>query len=551
VSERVALRIELTGELGLRWNGGVVPGAGLRRPAWTALAYLASERHRPVRRDELAEILWGEDAPESWDTIVRGLVSKLRTAFSQVCTEEIITTAFGCYQLHLPAGAVIDVEEAAGDVSVAEAALVAGEPHRAAIAASRAAAVAARQFLPGAQGPWVERRQAELDELRLRALEALAQATSALGDHRVAVETAEAAVALAPFRESSHLRLITAHAAAGNRAEALKAYERCRRALVEEMGVPPSLTVEAAYLRLLEDEAPVAPPRLAPQGPLPAPLTTKGAPPFVGRQHERAQLEHAWKRARDGERQVVFVGGEPGIGKTRIVGELAQLAHGDGARVLYGRCDEELVVPYQPLGDVVRQTLTWMSPADLGTRLPGHVGELARLVPELALAPADVARPAPHDPELARARLAEALDALLVMLADGPLVLILDDLHWAGEAALGVLRRLLRSPIEAALLVLATYRDTEVAPDHPLARLLADTRRDPNVTRLALAGLGPAWRAGSTTSQSNPTTGSPASRPPSTLRATHSTPQRKSRSTGPSSTGARRGYGRAGGSRSS
>ena len=95
MSERVALRIELTGELGLRWNGGAVPGAGLRRPAWTALAYLASERHRPVRRDELAEILWGEDAPESWDTIVRGLVSKLRTAFSQVCTEEIITTAFG------------------------------------------------------------------------------------------------------------------------------------------------------------------------------------------------------------------------------------------------------------------------------------------------------------------------------------------------------------------------------------------------------------------------------------------------------------------------
>lgn len=484
------MRIEFAGQVALQSDAGVVPAERLRRPAWVALAYLAAERHRPICRDELAEVLWGDAAPSSWDTIVRGLVSKLRGVLDEAgAGRDALTTAFGCYQLRLPAEAVIDVDEAAGDVAAAEAALAAGDPVRARATASRAAEVASRRFLPGAEGAWVERRQAELADLRLRALEALAQACSACDDHVTAVRAADEVVALAPLRESGHLRLLAAHAAAGNRAEALRAYERCRRIVVEELGVSPSPAVEAAYIELLEDDRPVAR-RKAPR-PLPAALTRQG-PALVGRRDALEQLAGAWKRAVTGVRQVVFVGGEPGIGKTRLVAELSHLAHTDGGQVLYGRCHEDLAAPYEPLADVVRQAVTLVSGEDLAASLRDEAGELARLAPELALQLARTPPPASPDAAVARVRLAEAVDALLVTVAAaGPVTVVLDDLHWAREPALGVLRRLVRSPTGASVLVVGTYRHTELQPPDPLSTLLADTRRDPGVGRLLLDGIGP------------------------------------------------------------
>lgn len=487
------LRIQLSGELRISARAGLIPAERLRRPAWVVLSYLVAERHRPVGCDELAEVLWGDALPRSWSVMVRGLVSKLRSAFAEVgAGREVVTTVFGCYQLKLPPDAEIDIETAEADVAVAEAALAGGEPARARATASRAAEVAGRRFLPGAEGFWVEQRQAGLAELRLRALEALAHAASACGDHATAVLAAEEVVALAPLRESGHLRLIAAHATAGNRAKALRAYETCRRTVIEELGVSPSSAVEAAYLELLDQPPVLRRTQRTGPPPLPAALASNDTVLLVGRQQELEHLCDRWKRATAGERQVVFVAGEAGIGKTRLAAEIARQAHADGGLVLYGRCDEDLAAPYEPLADVVRQGLTLWSGGDLIAHLNEDADELARLVPEFALQLTRVPRPAPDDRATARLRMAEAVDALLAALSDtAPLLVVLDDLHWAHEPAVGVLRRLVRSSAEAAVLLVVNYRNTELPPDHALSRLLSDAGRDPGVNRLRLGGIRP------------------------------------------------------------
>ena len=244
----MALRVALTGQVGIEAGGRLVGTAGLGRLGRVALAYLACHRDRPVARGELAEALWGEDLPRTWETSLRVVVSKLRTWLegAGLGREDAVASAHGTYQLRLPPGAVVDVEEAAGALAAAQAALAGGDATAALPAALAAADVAARDFLPGEVGTWVERRQDELRELRLAALEVAAGAALAAGDAGAAAAAADEAVGLAPLRESAHLLLVRARAAAGNRGEALRAYERLRHTLAEELGVCLLYTSDAA-----------------------------------------------------------------------------------------------------------------------------------------------------------------------------------------------------------------------------------------------------------------------------------------------------------------
>ncbi len=207
------MRISLAGQLGVEVDGAAADGAGLGPLAGLALAFLVSERHRPVTRDELAEVLWGEELPATWEPSLRGVVSRVRRRLEAAgLPADVITGARGCYEVHLPAGAVVDVEEAAAGVEAARRALAAGDWRRARQLAGGAADIAGQGFLPGLGGLWVERRQAELDELHAGALEVVADAAGAGGDHAAALAAAEAVVAAQPLRESAHLRVMEAHA---------------------------------------------------------------------------------------------------------------------------------------------------------------------------------------------------------------------------------------------------------------------------------------------------------------------------------------------------
>lgn len=215
-------------------------------------AYLAAEHRRAVSRDELADELWGDALPPTWERTLSAIVSKLRALVGSIgLPGSALTSAFGCYQLYLPPGSWIDLEAAAEAVDFAESALRDGEPRRAWGWGQVTFQVARRPFLAGEEGPWATRRRGELHDVLLRALDCLSDVCLWNAEPALAARHAEEAITLDPFRETSYQRLMRAHAATGNRAQALRVYERCRRVLSEHLGVPPSPQTEAAYLEIL------------------------------------------------------------------------------------------------------------------------------------------------------------------------------------------------------------------------------------------------------------------------------------------------------------
>jgi DNA-binding SARP family transcriptional activator len=218
-----------------------------------AFVYLVIER-RPVAREELADLLWSGDLPATWDASLNALVSKLRSTLRRAgLPASALTAASGCYELHLPPGTWVDVEAASTALHEAEAALRAGDHQGAWRAANIAYNITGRPLLAGEAGEWVERERDRLHGIHVRAAECFALSALLNGEPEMSLAMAEEVIAQEPFRETGYQLLMRAHAAAGNRGEALRAYERCRRILAEELGTDPSAETRALHLSLLED----------------------------------------------------------------------------------------------------------------------------------------------------------------------------------------------------------------------------------------------------------------------------------------------------------
>jgi class 3 adenylate cyclase/tetratricopeptide (TPR) repeat protein len=222
---------------------------------------------------------------------------------------------------------------------------------------------------------------------------------------------------------------------------------------------------------------------------LPAAFAGATRTSFVGRENEREALRNEWKRAVIGERRLVFLAGEPGIGKTRLSVELAREAHADGAIVLYGRCDPEAVLPYQPFLEALRSYVAQCPVDELREQVGDDGADLVRLVPELTLRIGIAAAQAPGDPESERYRLFRSVAHLLGEAARiAPVLVICDDLHWADAPTLAMLKHVMRGEA-APILVCGTYRDVEITRHHPLADVLASLYREHIGDRIALRGL--------------------------------------------------------------
>src|SRR5512132_3700928 len=439
---------------------------------------------RPVPSEELAEAVWSGALPPTWRPALRGVVSKVRDFLDRLGlpAADTLTSSSGCYRLVLPTDTAVDVELAEGEAGQAQRALDAGRLDEALGAAERARAIAGRPLLPGHDGAWVQDRRAALHQVLIRSLELLVEIHLAAGQAGQAVGPAGDLVALEPFRDSAHRRLLLAHIAAGDRGEALRAYDRYRRVLAEELGVGPSPDLEAAYLELLHAEPAAEPPAVAAPGPVP------GA--FVGRQPELRRLRAAWDDARGGRHRTMLVAGEAGIGKTRLVTEPASLAEADGGVVLAGRCDQHLGVPYLPLREAVGRHLAGYPSERLGALLGPRTAELLRFWPELAWRLPALPPPTPTQPGNEQYLLFEALTGLLEAVAvGGPLLLLVDDLHGADEASLLLLPSLAQARRPARLLTVLTYRDDERVPRARLAAALGDLVRAPGAELLTLDGL--------------------------------------------------------------
>ncbi len=243
----MVFRIYLTGEPSLLTAGALIRADRLpRRQGRLAFAFLVSERACPVPRDELADVLWPEGPPPAHEVALSAVVSKLRALLTEAGVDRPASSAAGgCYRLQLPAAAWIDTEAAHESVHEAEAALRSGAHAQAYGPAVVAAAILRRPFLPGADGHWIERRRDALRQLLVRALDVLAEVHAGNREPALALRVAEQAVSLEPFRESGYRRLMRLHGATGDRAEALRVYDRCRRLLAEELGAAPSPETEA------------------------------------------------------------------------------------------------------------------------------------------------------------------------------------------------------------------------------------------------------------------------------------------------------------------
>ncbi|MGE2815788.1 BTAD domain-containing putative transcriptional regulator [Mycobacterium heidelbergense] len=218
------------------------------------------------------------------------------------------------------------------------------------------------------------------------------------------------------------------------------------------------------------------------------PAVLAGPGPFVGRGRELERLFAAWQAALAGGTNAVLIAGEPGVGKTRLAGEWSRQAYDQGALVIYGRCDEDLGAPYQPFAEALRSLVPCLGSG--GLRGLRGVEALLALVPGLSDVLPDLAMPARADPDTERYALFDAVVALLgIASAGAPIILILDDLHWAAKPTLLLLRHLLRFGENARLQIVGTYRSTDLDRSHPLAAMLADLHRDGSADRLQLSGL--------------------------------------------------------------
>ncbi|WP_217915733.1 ATP-binding protein [Miltoncostaea marina] len=376
----------------------------------------------------------------------------------------------------------------AGDAALVDVDLVRMRAHAAAGDHEAALALARGPLLAGLDEEWAdELRRAHRGEVA-RLLAAAAGAAEARGDLAAAIAWSRRLVADEPHDEIAARALIARLARAGDRAGAVAAFEALRERLGRDLGVVPSAESREllAEVRGGRPAAP-GPPEGGAQPPLPGPLAPRGG--FVGRAGPLARLGAAWRDARRGALRVMLVTGEPGIGKTSLVAAFAAGVHAAGAHVLYGRCDEDLLVPHQPFVEALERHLAAL-PAPERDQLAGpRRGALARVLP--ALGAGDDA-PGAGDVATGRWLAFEAVRGLIEALARRrPALLVLDDLHWADVATLRLLRHIGRTAGGARVMVAGTYRDTELGRGHPLAAALADLRREQPVVTIRLEGLGP------------------------------------------------------------
>jgi DNA-binding SARP family transcriptional activator len=269
---------------------------------------------------------------------------------------------------------------------------------------------------------------------------------------------------------------------AGDRTGALAEYARFATLLHDEMNVTPMPETVALRDAMLANEP------LARSGP--AHAERGGAEfktPFVGRSAELETLNAAWARAARGTGTTIFLSGEGGVGKSRLVGELAASVAAEGGRALFGGTSNPEAFPYEALVDALHRSLPVLVEGRIDRRALSHV---AQLLPELHAAVADLPVASTLDPAEARTALFEAIARTIEQLArTRPVVLVVEDLHWANAGTIDALEVLARRAGALPVLIVATYRSDEVGPGHALAALRRRLQSERRASSIALRAL--------------------------------------------------------------
>jgi predicted ATPase/DNA-binding SARP family transcriptional activator len=461
VSEFRAEQAKTRGHLAIRLFGHVevaLDGDQFRlatpRKSLQVLAYLLLHRGAPVSREYLAFLLYPDDEEGAARAKLRGTLSELPKILPQPA-ERYVMIDLDKIAWNPTADVWLDVDSfaaAATDRSRLEEAI---ELYRG-------------DLLPEVYDEWLDAireryRNAYLRCLTERVSEARSNANLAL-----AIETARKVLAVDPWREDMVRRIIAMRYESGDRAGALSEYAGFGKRLRAEMAADPMAETTAVAERIargqaLDDET----------GDEERPFIAGSAVlPFVGRREEMERLLETWSRVSRGRGACAFIGGEPGIGKSRIVLELAHAVEDRGGRALVGATSSSEAVPYESVVDALRSAL----PLVASLKPSMALASIAALLPELH---ARVTLPeAPRlDGESERIRLFDSLFRCLADLAaQRPLLLVLEDMHLAQPASLELLQFLLRRIPGARIMIVVTYRDDESPQLQALHRLRREAR---------------------------------------------------------------------------
>jgi DNA-binding SARP family transcriptional activator len=449
-SSHVELR--LAGTFGVVRDGTELSAGELgSRKSRTLLKVLAVARPGPVAVDRIVEVLWAGEPPVAAEQNVASLVSRLRGVLGR----GVILGGRQGYRLAGSPVVSVDLETAARYCEQAERKL-ASSPAIALAAAEQAIGLLAGDVALADEpySAWADPARDQLRGLLRRTRLALAEAALATGDPRSAASRAEAAMAADPLDEVAYRWYMSACAAAGEPAKALVAYAELRERLASELGTDPAPPTRELHLAILRDQPGEQPDRH--RAPVRPDQRTRI---LAGRDTETAALREAWGRAVAADAGVVVIVGEAGIGKTALAEDLAAEAAEDGATVLQTRCYEaERSLFLQPVVEALAPVAARLTASALQQLLGAHGPAAAALLPEAAalLGPSPSRR---GSPEMERRRSFEAMTAFLTGLAErAPVLLVVDDLQYAGQSTTEFIHYLGRHMPGSRLLVVVTVR---------------------------------------------------------------------------------------------
>jgi DNA-binding SARP family transcriptional activator/energy-coupling factor transporter ATP-binding protein EcfA2 len=516
----VGTTLRVLGTIDLEVDGRPVAIGGRRERA--LLTALLVARGHVVSVDRLADELWEGAPPAKATSALRVHVSRLRKALAEAGLPAALVTRSPGYQLSLD-DVDLDAEQLEVLAARGRELLEDGDPRQAGVVLRQALSLWGGAPFADLAEVEVARAEAQrLEGIYCSAQEDRIEADLLLGRHRDLTAELDLLVHRYPTRERLWGQRMLALYRSGQQSDALAAYRDLRDRLASELGIDPSPALQQLEVAILcQDPALDITTRSVPDrtGPLPAPADAEPARereefddpaldepialppdfepvgdglPFVGRAVELDRLQRAWVRCRAGERHRVFLAGDPGIGKSTLAATMAGMAHADGGTVLLGHCDADALTPYQPFVEALRRYVAACPTRVLERRAAADLSELTRLVPELIDRVPGLLPPVDRG-DADRLRLFEAVSTVLEEASfEHPVLLVLEDLHWADRPTILMLRHLARRTDVAKLFLLATYRDVDLDLRHPLIDLLSDLRRDQLGERFQLRGLQPA-----------------------------------------------------------
>jgi DNA-binding SARP family transcriptional activator len=439
------------------------------------IAYLALYRKKEIPRQRLAFLFWPDSNDKQAQTNLRQLLFHLKTIFPAI--ENYLSIGSKALHWKEKAPVYFDINEFQYELENARIAREMGDYAKERKYLEDAENLFHENLFPGCYDDWIEQERDKFRNQGIGMLSRLCDLCEIQGDYSAGLEYGKKLRELDEYNEEIYQRLMRLYALNRDRNGALRIYHQCEKILAEELGLEPSLETQEMAQRLKENEnIRKVVPTLTPEIPL------------VGREEERKQMFRVWEKVKMGNARILFVYGEMGIGKTRLVEEMIQYLSRQGFVTATSRCyPTEGDLPYSPISDLLKNNTIY--PILSGLKDIWQI-EIARLLPELLEEHTNLSLPDPLSENWQKHRFFKALVKIFLTVSQ-PILLFIDDLHWADPETIEWLHYLLRFRPHARILIVTTARTEELTMNRELLSFLLELRRNDHLVEIELGSMSP------------------------------------------------------------